>query len=58
MEGAPTVLSTTNADNQFNADVHKITVALLQNAEGPTANRITQWSRFGLFAILSQFCEA
>ena len=34
IKGAPAVLSTISEDAQFNADVHKITEALLENAEG------------------------
>ena len=40
-KGAPAVLSAIIEDAQFNADVDEITEALLENAKGPTINRMT-----------------
>ena len=41
IEEAPALLSTINADAQFNTDVQETMEAVLENAEGPTINRKT-----------------
>ena len=41
IEGAPALLSTINADAEFNADVHEIKEALLRTQRGPTTKRKT-----------------
>ena len=56
IDGTPAVLSTISEDAQFNADIHEITEALLENAEGAN-NKQKKRSGAEFLQFWSHFCK-